>query len=70
MKCVDYKKWWLYWKRNWEDNWNIWVEVNKWKTNWYVRVTFTQTNYDWEKKELDYKILLVSTPCNYWWIRW
>ena len=22
------------------------------------------------KKELDYKIPLVSTPCNYWWVRW
>ena len=69
-KWVDYKKWWLYWKRNWEDNWNIWVELNKSETNWYVRVTFTQTSYDWEKNELDYKIPLVSTPCNYWWVRW
>lgn len=69
-KWVDYKKLWLYWKINWEDNWNIWVEVNKTETNWSLRVTFTQTSYDWEKKKLDYKIDLVSTPCNYWWIRW
>ena len=69
-KWLYSRKWGLYWKRNWEDNWNIWVEINKWDTSWYIRVTFTQTNMDWEKKELDYKIQLVSTPCNYWGVRW
>jgi len=67
---VDYKKWGLYWKLWWEDNWNIWIEVNKWETSWYIRVTFTQTNRDWEKKSFDYKISLVSTLCNYWGVRW
>jgi hypothetical protein len=69
-KWLDYKSWNLYWTRNWEANWNIWIEVNKWETTWYIRVYFTQTSYDWVKKELDYKINLVSTPCNYWWLRW
>lgn len=69
-KQVEYKSWNMYWIRNWEANWNIWIEVNKWETTWYVRVYFTQTSYDWTKKELDYKINLVSTSCNYWWVRW
>lgn len=69
-KWVNEKSWWLYWKINWEDNWNIWVEVNKWETNWYIRVHFTQTNSEWVKKQLDYKINLTATKCNYWWVRW
>ena len=69
-KWVDYKKWWLYWKLWWNDNWNIWIEINKSETSGYVRVFFTQTSYDGEKKELDYKIPLVSTPCYYWGVRW
>jgi len=58
------------WTYSWKWNWNIWVEVDKWETNWFLRVHFTQTSHDWEKKYLDYKIPLVSTPCNYWGIRW
>lgn len=69
-KWVNYKDWVLFWSLNWEDMWNIWLEVEKFETIWYVRVFFTQTDYDWIKKELDYKINLVSTPCNYWWVRW
>ncbi len=67
---VEYKSWWLYWKRNWEDNWNIGVVVNKNETSWFVRVHFTQTNNYWEKNDLDYNITLVTTPCNYWGVRW
>lgn len=69
-KQVDYKSWNMYWTRNWEANWNIWIEVNKWETNWYIRVYFTQTDRNWEKKQLDYQIPLVTTECNYWWVRW
>lgn len=70
-KWVNFKSWNLYWtKNNWESNWNIWIEINKWENNWYIRVYFTQTSYDWVKKQLDYKINLVSTPCNYWWVRY
>ena len=68
-KWIDYKKWGLYWKLWWKDNWNIWIEVNKGEITWYLRIYFTQTNHYWEKKELDYNIQLVSTPCNYWWVR-
>lgn len=68
-KWVSFKSWWLYWKRNWEDNWTISVEVNKWDNTWYIRVYFTQTKEDWTKKEFDYQIPLVSTVCNYWGIR-
>ena len=69
-KWNTYQSWWLYWKRNWEDNWNIWVEVNKSDNIWTLRVKFSQTNQNWEKKDLDYIIPLVSTCCNYWWVRW
>lgn len=67
---VAYKTWWLYWKRFWEDNWNIGIEVNKWESSWYLRVSFNQTGPDGEKKEFDYKIPLVTTLCNYWGVRW
>lgn len=57
---------WSYW---WGNNWTISVDMTKWKTSWYIRVYFTQTGYDWVKKDLDYNIKLVSTPCNYGWVR-
>ena len=69
-KNAEYKRGWLYWKRNGEDNGNIWVEVTKWCTSGFLRVFFAQTSYDGKKKELDYKIPLVSTPCHYWGVRW
>jgi hypothetical protein len=58
------------WTTNWKETWSMWVEMYKWKTNLYIRLQFIQTSSDWDKKKLDYKIQLVSTPCNYWWIRW
>ncbi|NDK09558.1 hypothetical protein GW846_02165 [Candidatus Gracilibacteria bacterium] len=67
---VDYKKGGLYWKLGGEDNGNIGIEVNKGETSGYIRVTFTQTNRDGEKKSFDYKISLVSTLCNYGGVRW
>lgn len=57
------------WTNNWKNVWNIWIEINKNNTEWFLRVFFTQTDYNWIKKEFNYKIKLVSTPCNYWWIR-
>jgi hypothetical protein len=69
-KWVDFKSWNLYWTRNWEANWNIWIEVSKCEYNWFVRVSFTQTNNYWEEKKLDYQIPLVTTECNYWWVRY
>lgn len=69
-KWIGNKTWWLYWKLNWEDNWNIWIEITKWESSWIIRVYFTQTDREWIKKELDYEIELVSTSCNYWWVRW
>lgn len=62
--------WALYWSLNWNANWNIWFKVNKNEQTWTLRVYFTQTNHNWEKKELDYKIDLVSSLCNYWGVRW
>lgn len=57
------------WTYSWKNNWSISIDMIKWETNWFIRVYFTQTNYDWEKKELDYNIQLISTSCNYWWVR-
>jgi hypothetical protein len=67
---IKYRKWWLQWNKNWKDSWNIGVEVTKWETTWKVRVIFSQTNNQWEVKQFDYTIPLVSTPCNYWGVRW
>jgi len=38
--------------------------------SWYLRVYFIQTDETWNKKEFDYRIELVTTKCNYWWVRW
>lgn len=67
---VSFKSWWLYWSLNGQANGNIAIEIKKGEREWHVRVHFTQTNRDWEKKDFDYKIPLVTTPCNYWWVRW
>lgn len=69
-KFATYRKWTFSWKRDWVENSSISVEIRKQETEWTLRVYFTKTDYDWTKKELDYKIPLVSTPCNYWWVRW
>lgn len=66
----EFQSWTYWWTKNWKDNWNISIDMTKWETNWYIRVYFTQTSMDWIEKKLDYKINLVSTPCNYWWVRW
>ncbi len=68
-KWMDCKKWLLHWEADWKNNWNISVEVNKSKNKWFFRVSFTQTNKSWERKKLDYKIQLVTTTCNYGWVR-
>lgn len=54
----------------WKENWNICIELTKWDTTWTLRVYFTKTGYKWEETKLDYNIELVSTPCNYGWLRW
>lgn len=36
----------------------------------YVRLQYTQTGHTGEKVELDYKVQLVSTPCNYGGVRY
>ena len=46
------------------------IEIVKNNFSWYLRVFFIQTDFEWNKKEFDYKINLVTTKCNYWWVRW
>lgn len=59
------------WSRRWEVYSSMWLYVNIDDTTWEARVYFSQTDRNTgEKKEFDYKIPLVSTPCNYWWQRW
>ncbi len=49
----------------------ITVKIFKEETETYLKVSFTQKdNLTWEYKDFDYRIDLVSTPCNYWWVRW
>lgn len=66
----DYKKWKTTWYLNEKEIWNIWIEIVKNNFSWYLRVFFIQTDFEWNKKEFDYKIDLVTTKCNYWWVRW
>lgn len=65
----NYKKWKTTWYLNWEEIWNIWLEIVKDDFSWYLRVFFSQTDYYWKKEYFDYKIDLVTTKCNYWWVR-
>lgn len=70
-KDISYKRGSIYWSISWQENWNIWIEISKWKEDWFLRVFFTQTDNDTRKKErFDYKINLASTVCNYWGVRW
>lgn len=55
----------------WTSGWagvknSVRVEVSKLDDGGYLRIYYTQTNYDTnEKKEFDYKIPLTTTPCRY-----
>lgn len=55
---------------NEKEIWNIWMEICKYDFSWYLRVYFIQTDETWNKKEFYYKIDLVTTKCNYWWVKW
>lgn len=66
----EFQSWTYWWTKNWNDNWDISIEMTKSEQTWKIRVYFTQTDREWNKKQLDYNINLVSTPCNYWWVKW
>ena len=66
----DYKQWKITWYYAENEIWNIWIEIEKNDFSWYLRVYFIQTDETWNKKEFDYRIELVTTKCNYWWVRW
>ncbi len=69
---LDGSKNWYSATLSWSNGSNIWIQVNMSEDTGIVRVYFTQTSRDGEKKELDYRIQIVSTPCNYggkrWWL--
>ena len=65
-----YKQWKTTWYYAENEIWNIWIEIEKNDFSWYLRVYFIQTDETWNKKEFDYKLDLVTTKCNYWWVRW
>ena len=69
-KNISFKSGKTTWYLNEKEIWNIWIEICKYDFSWYLRVYFIQTDEDWNKKEFDYKIDLVTTKCNYWWVRW
>lgn len=58
------KSWGIEWKINGS---NIWLDVSKWEDTGIVRVYF---RFIESNEQFDYNIKLVSTKCNYWWIRW
>lgn len=49
-KLATYRKWIFSWKVDWVENSSISVEIRKQETEWTLRVYFTKTDYDWEKK--------------------
>jgi len=56
----------LTWSRNWEPNGSIGIHIEKDDFVWTLRVKFTQTDREGEKKSHDYTIFLESTPCHFW----
>ena len=61
------------WSRNSVKTGNIsfYVFKNDSARTGYVRVQFTVTStLTGEKRDFDYKINIVGTPCNYWGLRW
>ncbi len=77
---VDFRSWTITWSINWKKTWSISVEVKKVGQGGActerdqrrtLRVYFTQTDRtSWEKKDFDYTIQLVTTQCNYGWVRY
>lgn len=62
---------WYHATVTWSNNSNIWMQVEITESTGTVRVYFSQKEgTTWESKNFDYKISLVSTPCNYGWRRW
>ncbi len=66
---LGHKEWKLYWETDWKDSWYISLMVNKCRTSWFLRVSFSQVNSNWEINEMDYEIPLVTTSCNYGGVR-
>lgn len=70
---LSYSSWWLSWTINGNPNGNISFSMSKddERGTGHIRVFFTQTNRTTEeKKEIDYKIVIISTPCHFGWRRW
>ena len=66
-----YQSWTVSWTRQGNPNWNIGVSIYIKGDESYVRINFTQTDKaSGEKKDFDYRIKLVKTPCHYWGYRW
>jgi len=82
--AINNKSWILTWKVNGEEIWNISIEVKRsdkvgqngtnienYQRLLSLRVYFTQTDRNTgESKDFDYNILLATTPCNYWGLRY
>lgn len=65
-----YKSGGIEWKRGDKVTSSIGIEVNV-LDNSYMRLSYTQTNrFTGEKTELDYKVKLVTTPCNFGGVRY
>ena len=59
------------WRHGWSGNESsIGIEGNTLGDEKYVRFFYTITRHDGEKKQMDYKISLTTTPCNYGGLRY
>ncbi len=70
---LSYASWSLNWIRNDMPNGSISFSVSRddERGTGHIRVFFTQTDRaTQEKKEYDYKISIISTPCYFGWRRW
>lgn len=70
---ITYKSGGLIWKTNGNENGSMSFAVTKNDdTNTgYIRVYFTQTDRaTQEKKDIDYSIRIIATPCHFGWRRW
>ena len=65
-----FKGWWsgtITWTNGWSGTKSgVGIEISTMNEEKYLRIYYTQTDNDsGEKKDFDYKIPLITTPCNY-----
>jgi hypothetical protein len=64
MKDKSYKNTTISWGTG-GDRGSVGCEINLWSDEPFARFHYTQTDYSGEKKDFDYKVPIIKTPCHF-----